>query len=55
MRNLHSFYEKESHNVGIIPGGDSADDVQYITIDVILYTLYTGWQDNIYVHFCVQL
>jgi hypothetical protein len=39
-----SFYEKESYNMTIIPSWDSADDVQYINVDVILNTLYTGWQ-----------
>jgi hypothetical protein len=47
-----SFYEKESYNVTIIPSWDSADDVQYINVDVILNTVH--WlADNIYVH-CEQ-
>ncbi len=51
---LLSFYKKESYNVTIIPSWDSADDVQPINVDVILYTVH--WlADNIYVYFCVQL
>jgi hypothetical protein len=52
-----SFYEKESYNVTIIPSWDSADDVQYINVDVILNTLYTGWQTTfmyIFMYNCIQ-
>jgi uncharacterized membrane protein (DUF485 family) len=56
---LVSFYEKEWYKLTIIPSSDSADNIQYINIDVILYTLVctaVHWlADNIYVHFCVQL
>ena len=52
-----SFYEKESCNITIIPSWDSADDVQYVNVDVILNTLYTGWQTTfmyIFVYKCIQ-
>ncbi len=52
------FWEKELFQFTFNPSWESSDTVQYVSADMILYTLYTGWQTafmyNFSVYICTQ-